>query len=169
LGASQQGLEADHSDLYELLRKELSECEISKVVLLGSHGPEQNEDGLLKEAVRRIVEGWPPPPFRISGRDEGRSAENFWLRPADKPGSAFRKAFERVLRKCGVHAGPGPAVYRRQATSSQRSVETVLPNARDRTDPRTAQLPWASSAILSKRIIGATTQAIEGPCRAFLP
>ena len=44
--------------------------------------------------MRRIVEGWPPPPFRIAGRDEGRSAENFWLRPAEKPGSAFRKAFE---------------------------------------------------------------------------
>ena len=103
--------------------------------LLGSHGPEQNEDGLLKEAVRRIVEGWPPPPFRIAGRDEGRSAENFWLRPADKPGSAFRKAFEGVLRKCGIHAGRGPAVYRRQMTSSQRTVETVLPNARDRRVP----------------------------------
>src|SRR4029077_1411766 len=100
-----------------------------------SHGPEQKEDGLLKEAVRRIVEGWPPPPFRIAGRDQGRSAEDFWLRPGDKPGSAFRKAFESVLRKCGVHAGPGPAVYRRQVTGSQRTVETVLPNARDRRIP----------------------------------
>ena len=85
--------------------------------------------------MRRIVEGWPPPPFRIAGRDQGRSAEEFWLRPADKPGSAFRKAFESVLRKCGVHAGRGPAVYRRQVTSSQRTVETVLPNARDRRIP----------------------------------
>ena len=80
------------------------------------------------------MEGWPPPPFRIAGRDEGRSAENFWLRP-DNPGSAFRKAFERALRKCGIHAGRGPAVYRRQVTSSQRTVETVLPNARDRRIP----------------------------------
>ena len=124
-----------YRDIYELLCKELAGCDVPKVLLLGSHGPEQNEDGLLKEAVRRIVEGWPPPPFRISGRDEGRSAENFWLRPADKPGSAFRKAFESVLRKCGVHAGRGPAVYRRQVTSSQRTVETVLPNARDRRIP----------------------------------
>ena len=89
----------------------------------------------LKEAVRRIVEGWPPPPFRISGRDEGRSPENFWLRPAGNPGRAFQKAFERVLRQCGIHAGRGPAVYRRQMTSCQRSVETVLPNARDRRVP----------------------------------
>jgi hypothetical protein len=122
-------------DIYELLRKELSGCDVPNVLLLGSHGPEQSVDGLLKEAVRRIVEGWPPPPFRISGRDEGRSAEDFWLRPGDKPGSAFRKAFESALRKCGVHAGRGPAVYRRQLANCQRAVETVLPNARDRRIP----------------------------------
>jgi hypothetical protein len=122
-------------DIYELLRKELAGRDVPNVLLLGSHGPEQNEDGLLKEAVRRIVEGWPPPPLRIAGRDQGRSAEDFWLKPADKPGSAFRNAFESVLRKCGVHAGRGPAVYRRQVTSSQRTVETVLPNARDRRIP----------------------------------
>jgi len=127
--------EITYLDIYELLRKELAGGDVPKVLLLGSHGLEQNEDGLLKEAVRRIVEGWPPPPFRISGRDEGRSAETFWLRPAEKPGSAFRKAFEGVLRRCGVHAGRGPAVYRRRVTSSLRSVETVLPNARDRRIP----------------------------------
>ena len=121
-----------YRDIYELLRKELSGCVVPNVLLLGSHGPEQDADALLKEAVRSIVEGWPPPPFRIAGRDEGRSAEDFWLRPADKPGSAFQKAFESALRKCGVRAGRGAAVYRRQVTSSPRSVETVLPNARDR-------------------------------------
>ena len=124
-----------YHDIYELLRKELAGRDVPNVLLLGSHAPEQNEDGLLKEAVRRIVEGWPPPPFRIAGRDEGRSAEEFWLRPADKPGGAFRKAFESALRRCGVYAGRGPAVYRRQVTSSLRSVETVLPNARDRRVP----------------------------------
>jgi hypothetical protein len=127
--------ELTYRDIYELLCKELSECEPGNAFLLGSHGPEQREDGLLKEAVRRIVEGWPPPPFRIAGRDEGRSAENFWLQPAEKPGSAFRKAFKAILRKCGIYAGPGPAVYRRQMTSSLRGVETALPDARDRRVP----------------------------------
>jgi hypothetical protein len=124
--------ELTYRDIYELLGKELSDCAVPNVVLLGSHGSEQRADGLLKEAVRRIVEGWPPPPFRIAGRDEGRSAEDFWLRPADKPGSAFQKAFESALRKCGARAGPGAAVCRRQVTRSSRSIETVLPNARDR-------------------------------------
>jgi hypothetical protein len=133
-GPAESG-EMTYRDIYELLCKELLGRNVPKVLLLGSHGPEQKEDGLLKEAVRRIVEGWPPPPFRIAGRDEGRSAEEFWLRPVDKPGSQFRKAFESVLRKCGVHAGRGPAVYRRQVTSSQLTVETALPNSRDRRIP----------------------------------
>ena len=124
--------EITYRDIYELLRKELSGCDVPNVLLLGSHGSGQHADGLLKEAVRSIVEGWPPPPFRIAGRDEGRSAEDFWLRRAEKPGSMFQKAFESALRKCGVRAGRGAAVYRRQVTSSPRSVETVLPNARDR-------------------------------------
>jgi hypothetical protein len=127
--------EITYRDIYELLRRELYACEVPNVLLLGSHGPEQNEDSLVKEAVRRIVEGWPPPPFRIAGRDEGRSTEDFWLRPADKPSSAFQKTFEGALSKCGVCTGRGAAVYRRQVTSSQRSVETVLPNARDRRIP----------------------------------
>jgi hypothetical protein len=124
--------ELTYRDIYELLRSELSGCFAPNVLLLGSHGSEQHTDALLTEAVRQIVEGWPPPPFRIAGRDQGRSAEDFWLQPADKPGSAFQKAFESVLRKCGVRARRGAAVYRRQVTSRQRSVETVLPNARDR-------------------------------------
>ena len=52
--------------------------------------------------------------------------------PRRQPGSAFQKAFESALRKCGVRAGRGAAVYRREVTSSLRNVETVLPNARDR-------------------------------------
>jgi VWA domain containing CoxE-like protein len=121
-----------YRDIYELLRQGLGGCIVPNVLLLGSHAPEQPADDLLKEAVRSIVEGWPPPPVRIAGRDEGRNAKDFWLRPADQPGSAFQKAFENALRKCGVRAGRGAAVYRREVTSSPRSVETVLPNARDR-------------------------------------
>ena len=49
--------ELTYRDIYELLCKELSECEPGNAFLLGYHGPEQRADGLLKEAVRRIVEG----------------------------------------------------------------------------------------------------------------
>ena len=127
-------------DIYELLRKELAGRDVPNAFCSVSHGPEQNEDGLLKEAVRRIVEGWPPPPFRIAGRDEGgKRGGPFGFDPPKSPAALSEKRFEGALRKCGVHAGRGPAVYRRQVTSSQRTVETVLPNARDRRIPRCAR------------------------------
>ena len=160
--------EITYRDIYELLCKELAGCKVPKVLLLGWHGPDQNEDGLLKEAVRHIVEGWPPPPFRISGRDEGRSAENFWLRPAENPGRAFQKAFERVLHKCGIHAGRGPAVYRRQMTNSQRTVETVTAKRPRPADPRAALTSGASAALLPNRVIGTTAQAPSSSDRASL-
>ena len=157
-----------YHDIYELLRKELAGRDAPNAFLLGSHGPEQNEDGLLKEAVRRIVEGWPPPPFRIAGRDQGRSAEDFWLRPADKPGSAFRKAFEGALRKCGVHAGRGPAVYRRQMTNSQRTVETVLPNARDRRIPALRSLLGQAPLFYRSELSERRPRLLAGSGRASL-
>ena len=160
-GSAESG-EITYRDIYEVLRKALRGCESPSVLLLGSHGPEENENSLLKAAVRRLVEGWPPPPFRIGGRDHGRGAEDFWLQPGDKPGSAFRKAFAAALRKCGVHSGRDPAVYRRQLTSSLRTVETVLPNARDRGSPRCARCldNRRSSFAASSR---AQTPAPAGP------
>jgi hypothetical protein len=71
--------ELTYRDIYELLCKELAGRAAPNVLLLGSLDWVQNENGLLKETIRRIVEGWPPPPFRMSGRAEGRTAENSWL------------------------------------------------------------------------------------------
>ncbi len=157
-----------YHDIYELLRKELAGRDVPNVLLLGSHGLEQNEDGLLKEAVRRIVEGWPPPPFRIAGRDEGRSAENFWLRPVDKPGNAFRKAFEgapaQVRRPCRARSGRlRPAGDRQPADRGDGAAK------RPRSaDPRAALGPGAGAAFLPKRVIGAETQASAGAGRSSL-
>ena len=72
--------------------------------LLGSHGADQKEDGLLKEAVRRIVEGWPPPPFRIAGRDQGRKAERFLAsirrQARQRIPESFRGGPSQVRRRC---------------------------------------------------------------------
>ena len=102
------------------------------MVLLGSHGTDPGENPLLTQVVRRIVEGWPPPPFRISGRDEGREGANYFLDPPVPPGAAFRRAFTEVLRRCGLHAGRGPAVYRPSRVAREQTVETVLPDGHDR-------------------------------------
>jgi hypothetical protein len=102
------------------------------VRLLGNHNNREAADCLLTEVIRHIVEGWPPPPFRISGRDEGKTPGNFYLTQENTPGAAFRKAFTRLLRRCGIRSGRGPAVYRRELTATEVVHESVLPNGRDR-------------------------------------
>ena len=119
-------------DIYELLRQTLGDGGGPDVVLLGSHGEDAGENPLLTQVVRGIVEGWPPPPFRISGRDEGRAGATYFLGEETRPGAAFQKAFTQVLRRCGVHCGRGPAVYRRGLSAREQTVETVIPDAHDR-------------------------------------
>jgi len=121
-------------DIYELLRQSLGDGEagIPDVVLLGNHGEDPSENSLLTQVVRRIVEGWPPPPFRISGRDEGKDGSDYFLSQTEQPGAAFQRAFAQVLRRCGVNGGRGPAVYRRRLSARERTIETVIPDARDR-------------------------------------
>ena len=121
-----------YHDIYELLRQALADGRIQVVVLLGSHGDDEGENPLLTQVVRRIVEGWPPPPFRISGRDEGREGADYYLDRAEPPGAVFRRAFTQVLRRCGIHCGRGPAVYRPGLVAREQIVETVVPDGRDR-------------------------------------
>ena len=121
-----------YHDIYELLLQSLADGKLPEVVLLGSHGDGESENALLTQVVRRIVEGWPPPPFRISGRDEGRESAAYYLDKTEPPGAVFRRAFKKVLRRCGIHCGRGPAVYRSRLVAREQVVETVVPNGRDR-------------------------------------
>lgn len=127
-----EGGRITYYDIYELLRQSLGDGRIPGVVLLGSHGGDEGENPLLTQVVRRIVEGWPPPPFRISGRDEGSKGADYFLSKEEQPGAAFQRAFAKVLRRCGVNCGRGPAVYRHRLSVREQAVETVIPNARDR-------------------------------------
>jgi VWA domain containing CoxE-like protein len=121
-----------YHDIYEVLRTSLKTHDVEGFVLLGNHQEESQENPFVNNVVRGIVEGWPPPPLRISGRDQGVKASEFYLNGPQEPGAAFRKAFREVLRKCGIHSGRGPAVYRPRMTLSERLIETVLPDGRDR-------------------------------------
>ncbi len=101
-------------------------------VLLGNHGDETPENRLLRDVVRDLVDGWPPPPRRIAGRDEGKPQKTYFLESQKKPKAALQKAFTSLLRKCGIHQGRGPANYRPQLAVAERIQETVLPDPRDR-------------------------------------
>lgn len=136
-----------YHDLYEVLRSKLGLGEGDGVTLLGNHDGEISDPPLLVEVLRRIVEGWPAPPLRISGRDQGDHAREYFLSENRDPGAAFRKSFRDVLRRCGIHSGRGPAVYQPKLVTADRMIETVLPDERDRRIPALRTITGASPLI----------------------
>jgi hypothetical protein len=122
-----------YHDIYGLLQKCIPRRTVAPLTLLGNHdGDGSAEDSLMTAVIRRIVEGWPAPPLRISGRDEGTVLEDFKLNREEKPGGAFTRAFTGLLKRCGIRAGRGSAVYRRELVAAEFVRESVLPNGRDR-------------------------------------
>ena len=131
-----------YHDIYELLCKELSGRDVPNAFLLGSHGTEQNEDGLLKEAVRRIVEGWPPPPFRICGTRRGSKRGELLASTRRKARQRFPKGFRgrpaQVRRPCRTRSGRlPPAGDQQPAERGNGAAKRPRP-----TGPRAALVPW---------------------------
>ena len=141
---------SDGSDItyYDLYRLLLEHCrvvlvsgggdgdDLADVPLLGSHG-EADDTGhpLVQEILRDIVGGWPPPPVRISGRDEGTKPQQ-WLFPEERDsGWIYRSALHSLLLRCGVlsRSGRGPLKLEREPVITV--AETFLPQARDRRAP----------------------------------
>ena len=108
---------------------------VKDVPLLGNHSDSHTDSPLLTQTVRQIVEGWPPPPVRIAGRDEGRDASLLSNHFAKNSSTPFRKAFAQTLRRCGIHCGRGPATYKPHLAPIDHVVESVLPQGRDRRIP----------------------------------
>ena len=113
-----------------------------KAVLLGDHSGKNFEgesdeeavnDETLRQVFRRIVEGWPPPPKAIAGRDEGRSPQDFFLANDGTPQRVFQAALRRLLRRAGI-LNPSSACRTRawRRTVTERELMTVLPQLRDR-------------------------------------
>lgn len=109
--------------------------------LLGDHGggladgaldESARADPLLRDVLRRIVEGWPPPPAPLAGRDTGRPVRDWRLHEAVDPGRAMRAALTRLLRRSGVLQGAAAAARRLARTTTGLDVESVLPQPGDR-------------------------------------
>ena len=139
------GSDITYFDLYRLL---LEHCKLvlvtgggggddfADVPLLGSHG-EADDTGnpVVQEILRDIVGGWPPPPVRISGRDEGAAPQR-WLFPAERDaGGSYRRALRSLLVRCGILCGSGRAALKPGREPVITVAETFLPQARDRRAP----------------------------------
>ena len=112
------------------------------IVLLGDHSGKShngNEDEsaianeALRQVIRKVVEGWPPPPNPIAGRDEGRDPSDFFLSSNASATPAFLRALGQLLRRAGV-LKPGDSRSPRswKQLTRTRDVQTVLPQLRDR-------------------------------------
>jgi len=136
------GSDITYFDLYRLL---LEHCKVvpvrgdgdfEDVPLLGSHG-EADDTGhpLVQEILRDIVGGWPPPPVRIRGRDEGTKPEQ-WLFPEERDaGDPYRRALHALLARCGILSGAGRPPLKLEREPVITLAETFLPQARDRRAP----------------------------------
>jgi hypothetical protein len=136
-----EGMSLTYFDVFALLRKQLPRRRCGHYLLLGDHngrnGASRDEDRalrdvLLTQAIRRMVEGWPPPPFRISGRDTGKSPFCKALPVADQPGARFSRELVRLLRRAGVGAMPRSVAKRREWQTQVTATTSVFPQANDR-------------------------------------
>jgi hypothetical protein len=89
-------------------------------------------DDTLRSVMRRIVEGWPPPPRQLAGRDSGREQQGWSLEPDGPTRSPLRAALRRLLSRAGVTAGLVRARRRLSRVEVSLRVGTVLPQPRDR-------------------------------------
>ena len=162
----------------------------NQVNLLGDHRAEGQSadpmnDPAFGDAVRRIVESWPPPPVPMRGRDAGGQAVNTWVQPivvASNVRREFTKALEKVLRpdaagarsdaveQRAVQVGPGPLPNefdRAQHAKRRLGQQLVLPNQRLILPMRSAQPPMRALVYLD--VSGSMSQILPYLTDLLLP
>jgi hypothetical protein len=98
---------ASYEDLYDALRKLVSEDAATRVPLIGDHkgangsaaGHLDARSPILFEAVREVVERWPQPPDPIAGRSLAELLKESSLRPVRQISN--REALRKLLRQVG--------------------------------------------------------------------
>lgn len=134
LYSSEQG-GITYLEVFELLLKDL-ELADGKFILLGNHLSEENEVGIdpfFGQAIRDIVSKWPKPDRVLKGIQAGTALP--WQLPEASPSVKLRSAISKLLRQTGVL--PPTNSTHRQLTKidASRTIETVIPQSRDRRLP----------------------------------
>ncbi len=134
---------ATYRDLYDALRRQVTEALAALVPLLGDHGPasggrqppvegEQGADAsrspVLFEAVRQIVERWPQPPDPIAGRSLADLLKAETVAPRHHPSN--RALLRALLRKVGG-LEPGGSVFRTRS-DDPTAILTPIPTCERR-------------------------------------
>ncbi len=118
---------ASYEDLYDALRKVITEVCAGTVLLIGDHsdagGNLEERAPVLFDAVREIVEKWPQPPNPIAGRSLSNLLDSSIVRPVRR--RSRREVLRSLLRKIGGRtAGYGRV---RILDEDQLTIDTPLP------------------------------------------
>ena len=147
-----------YEEIRDLLRS--SSRSIRKpVILLGSHEDQKvaevMKDPLVKEAVRRVVETWPPPPIPIKGRSSSNRLDS-WNQIIGSSSRESQREFARLLRHC-LSPRRGSHNLRQWQELEVMSGLGVLPQTRDRLhiarkELGAGELLWQQSLPIKTRI-----------------
>jgi hypothetical protein len=136
--------------------------------LLGDHSHDGTsspmDDELFADVVRRIVARWPPPPFPLRGRDDGRGLHETWMER--KPSyRQTRQAFANIVKEATLPDRKG------SRSAARELVRTTvgpgpLPNASDRLLPARRAL-IGQGALANQQILLPQVRP-EPPARALV-
>ena len=157
---------ATYLEVFELLVESLKKNPPGDCVLLGNHADESDDsanDPFFGKAIRDIVAKWPRPDRILSGRDQGSESHSWQLDASQDPQKNLRRAFEKILRKAGVHSSSANAPRLLTKTTSSRSIETVVPQPRDRRIPAWRSLHGAWPLIYRGQLVEERRQRTPQP------
>ena len=129
---------ATYLEVFELLVESLGKNPGGHCVLPGNHtdeGADNSDDPFFGQAIRDIVSKWPRPDRILSGRDQGSPSYSWKLDSSEDPQKNLRRVFENLLRKAGIHTATAHGPRRLASATITRSIETVVPQPRDRRIP----------------------------------
>jgi hypothetical protein len=161
-------LEPLYDELLELLEtgRNLIDPDDDGPLLIGNHDDTADpmDDPLFGDVVKRIVGKWPPPPFRIEGRDAGGVVDD-WFVEHDKVGPDLRRQFARILGFVLVADNAGGRTIGRDLVRELVGLGP-LPNAADRLLP--ARRALMGDVALSNQLVSVHRRRREPPARALV-
>jgi hypothetical protein len=159
-------LEPLYDELLDLLEAGRDQIDLNGPQLVGNHDDTADpmNDPLFGDVVKRIVGKWPPPPFRIEGRDAGGAAAD-WFVERDAVGDDVRRQFAAILRLALVADVAGTRTSRRERTRQLVGLGP-LPNAADRLLP--ARRTLIGDVVLSNQTVTVDRRRREPPARTLV-
>ena len=158
---------ATAQEVFQAIVKEVAEVPLALGRLLGSHGRAGDDgrwgtegpvDPTVVDAIRRIVEKWPPPQDPIRGRSLADVLEERTVTPRDSTAAVLRSTRSAPSApRTGEGASPGGRPARVRPSSPCPSRPTAGPGSRARSARRPSSTARRSSTGAAARTVPRTS------------